>query len=161
MKVASKNNVPSQEHDDQFHTPGFGRSSARSSRRSHTSLFLFTCISSGAMTPVFSFLLSRLPFEVSTGAHNVYTINFFGAIVLGIAALDGLLMGFKYFIMETAGNAWVLRIRRQGFANVLAQDKKWFDKGENAGVRLIQTLVKDGDDARNLVALIKGQGVRL
>jgi ATP-binding cassette subfamily B (MDR/TAP) protein 1 len=95
---------------------------------------------------------------VSTGAHNVSTINFFGAIVLGIAALDGLLMGLKYFIMETEGNAWVLRIRRQGFANVLAQDKKWFDKGENGGVRLVQKLVKDGDDAGNLVVLIMGQG---
>jgi ATP-binding cassette subfamily B (MDR/TAP) protein 1 len=50
-------------------------------------------------------------------------------------------MGLKYFIMEAAGNAWALRIRRQGFANVLAQDKKWFDKGENAGVRLVLTLV--------------------
>jgi hypothetical protein len=39
--------------------------------------------------------------------------------------------------METAGNAWVLRIRQQGFANILAQDKKWFDKGENVGVRVV------------------------
>jgi len=36
----------------------------------------------------------------STGAHNVSTINFFGAIVLGIAALDGLLMGLKYFCRQ-------------------------------------------------------------
>jgi hypothetical protein len=48
------------------------------------------------MTPVFSFLLSRLLFEVSSGAHNVSTINFFGGIVLGIAALDGLLVGLKW-----------------------------------------------------------------
>jgi ATP-binding cassette subfamily B (MDR/TAP) protein 1 len=82
------------------------------------------------------------------------TINFFGGVMLGIAALDGLLMSLKYFLMETAGNAWVLRIRRQGFANILAQDKKWFDNGEDVGVRLVQTLVKDGDDARNLVACV-------
>jgi len=122
-------------------------------------LGLFTCLASGAMTPLFSFLLSRLLFEVSTGAHDVSTINFFGGIVLGIAALDGVLMGLKYFLMETAGNAWVLRIRRQGFANVLAQDKRWFDKGENAaGVRVVQTIVKDGDDARDLVSVVMGQG---
>jgi hypothetical protein len=48
------------------------------------------------MMPVFSFLLSCLQFEVSTGAHNVSTINFFGGVVLGIPALDGLLMGLKY-----------------------------------------------------------------
>jgi ATP-binding cassette subfamily B (MDR/TAP) protein 1 len=81
------------------------------------------------MTPVFSFLLSRLLFEVSSSTHNVSTINFFGRVVLGIAALDELLMDLKYFLMETAGNAWVLCIRGQGFANVLAQDRKWFDKG--------------------------------
>jgi ATP-binding cassette subfamily B (MDR/TAP) protein 1 len=121
-------------------------------------LGLFICLANGAMTPVFSFLLSHLLFEVSTGAHNVSTINFFGGLVLGVAAFDGLLMGFKYFLMETAGNAWVLRIRRQGFANVLAQEKKWFDKRENTSVRLVQTLVKDGDDARNLVAVVMGEG---
>jgi ATP-binding cassette subfamily B (MDR/TAP) protein 1 len=162
VKVDSKNNVPSPEHDDQFHTPGFWvvvrEIFPMIPYKPLLFLGLFTCIARGAMTPVFSFLLSCLLFEVSTGAHNVSTINLFGGVVLGIAALDGLLMGLKYFIMETAGNAWVLCIRRQGFANVLAQDKKWFDKGENAGVRLVQTLVKDGDDARNLVTLIMGQG---
>jgi ATP-binding cassette subfamily B (MDR/TAP) protein 1 len=65
------------------------------------------------MTPVFSFLLSRLLFKVSTSADKVSTINFLGGVVLGIATLDGLLMGLKYFIMETAGNTWVLHIRRQ------------------------------------------------
>ena len=120
-------------------------------------LGLFTCLASGAMTPVFSFLLSRLLFEVSTGAHNVATINYFGGLVLGIAALDGLLMGLKYFLMETAGNAWVLRIRRRAFASVLAQDTRWFDRGANARAGLVQTLVKDGDDARGLVAVVLGQ----
>jgi hypothetical protein len=42
-------------------------------------------------------------------------------------------MGLKYFVMETAGNAWALCNWRQGFVNVLTQDKKWFDKG----VRLV------------------------
>jgi hypothetical protein len=35
---------------------------------------------------------------------------------------------------------------RPGFAAVLAQDKKLFDRGENASARLVQNLVKDGDD---------------
>jgi ABC transporter transmembrane region len=76
--------------------------------------------------------------RASSGTHNVSAINFFGRIVLGIAAIDGLLMGLKYFLMEATGNAWVLRIQWQGFANVLAQDKKWFDKGEKVGVRMVQ-----------------------
>jgi len=70
-------------------------------------LFLgfFTCVASGATTPVFLFLMSRLPFEVSTGAHDISTINFFRGIVLCIAALDGMFMGLKYFLMEAVENA--------------------------------------------------------
>lgn len=38
-------------------------------------------------------------------------------------------------------------------------DKKWFNKAENSPVQLVQVLVKDGDDARNLVAVVAGQCV--
>jgi ATP-binding cassette subfamily B (MDR/TAP) protein 1 len=58
------------------------------------------CVMSSAMIPIFSFLLSRLMFEDSVGATISSAINIIGGIVLGIAALDGILMGFKYFIME-------------------------------------------------------------
>ena len=111
------------------------------------------------MTPVFSFLLSRLLFEVSTGAKNVATINIFGGVVLAAAAADGLLMGAKFFIMETGAMRWVTKIRTTSYARVLAQDKKFFDKSENAGVRLVQIIIKDGDDARNLIAVVLGQSI--
>jgi ATP-binding cassette subfamily B (MDR/TAP) protein 1 len=164
VKIHPKDNglSPEYEHEDQFQRPAFWgilrEIFPTIPYKPLLFLGLFTCLANGAMTPVFSFLLSHLLFEVSTGAHNVSTINFFGGLVLGVAALDGLLMGFKYFLMETAGNAWVLRIQQQAFANVLAQEKKWFDRRENTSVRLVQTLVKDGDDARNLVAVVMGEG---
>jgi ATP-binding cassette subfamily B (MDR/TAP) protein 1 len=120
-------------------------------------LGLVVCLLSGAMTPIFSFLLSRLLFEVSIGAQNTSLINTYGGIVLSIAAIDGILMGLKYFLMETSAMAWVTRIRKQSFALVMAQDKKWFDKLENSPVRLVQVLIKDGDDARNLIAVVAGQ----
>lgn len=120
-------------------------------------LGLAVCLLSGAMTPVFSFLLSRLLFEVSTGAQNTALINTYGGIVLAVAALDGLLMGLKYVLMESAGMAWVTRIRKRAFGRVLAQDRAWFDRGGSSPVRLVQVLVKDGDDARNLVSVVAGQ----
>jgi len=58
---------------------------------------------SGAVTPIFSFLLSRLLFEVAIGAKDVSTINKFCGIVLSIAAIDGILLGSKYFVMESYG----------------------------------------------------------
>ena len=72
---------------------------------------LIVCILSGAMTPIFSSLLSRLLFEVSIGASNVSAINRFGSMVLGAAALDGIFIGLKYFIMETVSTSWVTRLR--------------------------------------------------
>lgn len=115
------------------------------------------CILSGAMTPIFSFILSRLLFEVSIGATNTEAINFFGGLVLGIAALDGLLLGLKYFVMESVGMAWVTRIRTMAFSRVLKQDRAWFDEGVHAPERLAQVIVRDGDDARDLVSVVWGQ----
>jgi ATP-binding cassette subfamily B (MDR/TAP) protein 1 len=122
-------------------------------------LGLILCIMSGAMTPVFSFLLARLIFEVSIGAHHISLINTFGGLVLGAAAFDGFLMGMKYFLMESTAMLWVTRIRKASYRSVLLQDRKWFDKSENSPVRLVQILVKDGDDARNLISVVLGQAL--
>jgi ATP-binding cassette subfamily B (MDR/TAP) protein 1 len=120
---------------------------------------LVACILNGLMTPVFSFLLSHLLFEVSIGASNVSAINKFGAIVLGAAALDGIFFGLKYFIMEAASNAWLSRLRSWSFRRILAQDRKWFDSSANSAVAIVQILIKDGDDAKILVSDILGQCV--
>lgn len=120
---------------------------------------LFLCLLSGAITPIFSFVLSRLFLEVSHGAQNTSAIDKFGGIILSIAALDGILMGSKYCIMETSAMMWITKIRRATFDKVLAQDKKWFDQSENSAPRMVQILMKDGDDARNLIAVVIGQFV--
>ncbi|KAG6854708.1 hypothetical protein C0991_002421 [Blastosporella zonata] len=122
-------------------------------------LGLIICALSGAMTPLFSFLLSRLLYEVSTGATNTSMINTFGGLVLGVAGLDGLFIGLKYFVMETAALSWVNSLRCRAFSQVIKQDKAWFEKGESAPVRLVQLIVKDGDDARNLIAVVAGQTI--
>ena len=41
--------------------------------------------------------------------------------------------------------------------SVIVQDEKWFDRPENAASRIVQVLVKDGEDARDLVAVVWGQ----
>ncbi|KAF9531240.1 P-loop containing nucleoside triphosphate hydrolase protein [Crepidotus variabilis] len=120
-------------------------------------LGLLICVLSGLMTPLFSFLLSRLLFEVSIGGTNVSTINRFGGIVLGIAAIDGLFLGSKYFIMEITAMRWVTRMRNDAMEKVLKQDKQWFDKRGNDAPAVTQIVVKDADDARNLVSVVVGQ----
>ncbi|KAG5354083.1 hypothetical protein C0989_009781 [Termitomyces sp. Mn162] len=122
-------------------------------------LGLIICAASGAMTPLFSYLLSRLLYEVSIGATNISIINTFGGLVLGVAGLDGLFIGLKYFIMETSALSWITALRRHAFGRVLKQDKAWFEKGESAPVRLVQIIVKDADDARNLISVVAGQAI--
>lgn len=118
---------------------------------------LVICLLSGAMTPVFSFLLSRLIVLVSAGGSDANMINSYGGLVLEIAALDGLLLGSKFFVMETSAMRWVTRLRDMAFSRVLSQDKSWFDHPENGASRLTQVIVKDGDDARTLIAVVVGQ----
>lgn len=117
-------------------------------------LGLLICLFSGSMTPIFSFLLSRLLFEVSSGAHDISLINRFGGLVLGIAALDGLFLGLKYYIMEYCGMSWTTHLRSVAIQKVLKQDKKWFDRGSHSASDIVQVVVKDGDDARNLISVV-------
>ena len=121
-------------------------------------LGLFACLLSGAMTPIFSFLLSRLLFAVSANP-GAATINTYGAFVFGIAAVDGLFMGLKYFLMETSASRWVTRLRNTAYDRVLSQDKTWFDSPAHSPSALVQALIEDADDARALLAIVMGQFV--
>ncbi|KAG2130150.1 P-loop containing nucleoside triphosphate hydrolase protein [Suillus bovinus] len=118
---------------------------------------LIICLLSGAMTPIFSFLLSKLIVLVSAGGSDASMINSYGGLVLGIAAIDGLLLGSKFFFMETSAMRWVTRLRDIAFSRVLSQDKSWFDRPENGAAKLTQVIIKDGDDARTLIAVVVGQ----
>ncbi|KAI0298345.1 P-loop containing nucleoside triphosphate hydrolase protein [Multifurca ochricompacta] len=114
---------------------------------------------SGAITPLFSYMLSRLLFEVSKGAQDASVINVFGGIVLVIAIADGVFVGLKFIVFETAAMLWVTHLRTICYRLVLAQDKWWFDRSENAAVKLCQVLIRDGDDARSLISTVLAQAV--
>jgi ATP-binding cassette subfamily B (MDR/TAP) protein 1 len=116
-------------------------------------------IISGSITPIFSFMLSRLLFEVSKGAQDVSVINTFGGIILAAAIADGLFIGLKFIVFETAGQLWVSRLRATCYRLVLAQDKRWFDRSENAAAKLCQVLTRDGDDARSLISAVISQSI--
>ncbi|PSR75789.1 hypothetical protein PHLCEN_2v8906 [Hermanssonia centrifuga] len=116
-------------------------------------------LASGATTPVFSYVLSRLQYEVSIGATHMSAINVFGGISLAVAATDGILIGLKYFVLEFVAMDWVNNMRKACFDRVLKQDKAWFDKSTNSPVRLVQILIKDGDDSRSLIATVLAQSL--
>jgi ATP-binding cassette subfamily B (MDR/TAP) protein 1 len=113
----------------------------------------------GALTPIFSFMLSKLLFEVARGAKDVSVVNTFGVIILVLSLADGLASGLKFLVFETAGQLWVSRLRTTCYRLVLAQDKRWFDHSENAAVKLCQVLTRDGDDARALISSVISQSI--
>ncbi|KAI6120166.1 P-loop containing nucleoside triphosphate hydrolase protein [Pisolithus croceorrhizus] len=88
-------------------------------------------------------------FLVSADPSDANVINSYGGLVLGIAALDGLLLG--------SAIRWIDVLRNEAYARVLAQDKSWFDEPSHSPSVLSQTLIKDADDARALVAVVLGQ----
>ncbi|GLB43917.1 putative ABC transporter transmembrane region [Lyophyllum shimeji] len=123
-------------------------------------LGLLVCALSSSVTPLFSFLLSLLLFEVSTGGLDTALINRFGGLVLGIAGLDGVLIGFKYFGMESAALAWittgVLMACMLGVELVWAMARGW--EFTLVGLRIapvlaggmsVQTMLVAGCETRN------------
>ena len=73
---------------------------------------------------------------------------------MGISAFNRLI-GFAYFLMETAGNTWVSQIRRQALT---VRKRSGMIKGRTPVRGWLQTLVKDGEDVRSLVVAVTGEG---
>ncbi|KAH8834920.1 P-loop containing nucleoside triphosphate hydrolase protein [Flagelloscypha sp. PMI_526] len=97
-------------------------------------LALILSVLGGVMTPVFSFLLSQVMVQVSTG--------------------DGCFIGCRLFLTETIGVRWVTRVQKLAFDLILKQDCSWFDEPGHSSQEMVQTLVKDASDARDLWALV-------
>jgi len=120
---------------------------------------ILTCFASGAMTPIFSFVLSRLFYEVASGAHATQTIIQYTLITLAIAAADGVLAGLKSVVMEWVAVRWMTRMRKSAFLRVVAQDKAWFDDSSNHVTRLVNIIIKDADDAKRLISICLGMAI--
>ena len=52
-------------------------------------------------------------------------------LVLGIAAVDRVLLGAKHIMVENTALGWVQVLRQVAFAHVVEQDQRWFDWAGN------------------------------
>ncbi|ETS62367.1 hypothetical protein PaG_03452 [Moesziomyces aphidis] len=114
------------------------------------------CIMAGALTPVFSFLLAQLVATMGRPDQQAAVVKW-SLLVLLVALLEGVFSFTRYLLVETLADAWLLRLRSSSYRHVVAQDRTWFDRGENSAARICQSIVKDGEDARGLVGQIIGQ----
>lgn len=117
---------------------------------------ILICVMTGALTPVFSYILAQLLATMGR-ADQSGTVLKWCLLVLLIAILQGVFSFIRFLLMEVLADEWLYRLRSCSYRNVVAQDRTFFDKPNNSAARICQSIVKDGDDARNLVGQIIGQ----
>lgn len=117
-------------------------------------LGLILCVASGICTPMFSTQFSQLLAALSDpGSVNLLRV---ALLLLLIAGIDGLAQWGKYTILQHVSMGWVLKMQQESFHTVLMQEKAWYDDPKNIPINLVTTLVKDAEDARNLIGYVAG-----
>lgn len=115
---------------------------------------LILCIGSGVCTPMFSNLFSRM--LSGLGAPGSINLTQTALFLLMIAGIDGFAQCGKYTIMQHVATSWIVKVQKQIFATVLNQEKAWYDDTANSPVNIVSTLVKDAEDARNIIGYVAG-----
>jgi ATP-binding cassette subfamily B (MDR/TAP) protein 1 len=128
-------------------------------RKPWIALGLLFAVVDGALTPVFSWALAQLMAEMGTGASGYNGTMKYGLMVLFVSLGNGVATGAKFYLLEDGAMRWVAGLRKASFARILRQDKTWFDESKHSPDRMVQILVKDGDDARTLIATVAGQAL--
>jgi ATP-binding cassette, subfamily B (MDR/TAP), member 1 len=59
--------------------------------------------------------------------------------------------------MEYCGMSWITNLQSITFQRILKQDKTWFDILQHSPSDIVQAIVKDGDDSKNLISVVWGQ----
>ncbi|CBQ69254.1 related to STE6-ABC transporter [Sporisorium reilianum SRZ2] len=117
---------------------------------------LLICVLSGTLTPVFSYILAQLLATMGRTDQSG-TVLKWSLLILLIALLEGIFAFGRYLFMEVLADSWLYRLRTTSYHNVLQQDRAFFDRRAHTPARVCQSIVKDGEDARNLVGQILGQ----
>ena len=125
-------------------------------RRTYLFLGLLGAVGHGVATPIWSFFLSKLMTIVGSGGTDP-SLTKFGLIVLALCAAQALADWFQLYFLYALAAMWTDKIRAEAYARILAQDKTWFDESLHSPVRIVQSLIKDVDDMRLLVASVIGK----
>lgn len=120
-------------------------------------LGLIGAIGHGILTPFWSSQISLLMASVTSGATNTSYVASVSYIILGLSTADAFALGGQYYFMERMAAEWVYTLRGNAYSLITAQTQTWFDRGENIPARLVQLLIKDADDMRQLVSSIVGK----
>lgn len=114
---------------------------------------IFCALVSGGVTPVFSYILGKLLATMGQTGQSSNVLKY-SLIVLLLAFVEGIFAFLRWFIMEIVADLWINSLRRRAHELLLRQDKSWFDRPENSVTSITTSIIKDSDDARNLVGRI-------
>lgn len=117
---------------------------------------ILLCIISGTLTPVFSYLLAQLLSTMGRPNQDSAVLKW-SLLVLLVALLEGIFAFTRFLLMELLADEWIYRLRSSSYGNVVSQDRTFFDRRSNSAARICQSIIKDAEDARNLVGQIIGQ----
>ncbi|KAL9940627.1 hypothetical protein V8E36_000115 [Tilletia maclaganii] len=125
-------------------------------RKGMTALGLLACLASGCTMPIFSYFLAQLLSTMAAQNQSAKVLRF-ALLTMLLAALDGLCAFARQWLMEIVAELWIRRLREEAFGRVLRQDLEWFDQQAHQPEKVSHCLVRDGEDARDLVGQIWGQ----
>jgi ATP-binding cassette subfamily B (MDR/TAP) protein 1 len=119
-------------------------------------LGLLSAVAHGVSTPIWSFFIAKLMAIVGAGGTDP-DLTKCGIVLLAICLGQALVYFSQEYLLFCQGSRWTGVIRNQAFEKVLKQDKGWFDESNNSPARLVQTLIKDADDIRQIVGSVLGK----
>lgn len=117
---------------------------------------LTAAIGHGVSTPIWSFFLSKLMAIVGSGGTDP-SLTKWGLVLLALSAAQGVAYFIQEYTLFCVGARWSAIVRNNAFRRVLQQDKGWFDESLNSPSRLVQNLIKDADDMRQIIASVMGK----
>jgi ATP-binding cassette subfamily B (MDR/TAP) protein 1 len=112
----------------------------------------------GVCTPFWSNYLSNIMAVVGQGGRSP-TLTQNTLIVLALSVGQGISNIIQDWTLFTLAANWTAKLRLQAFSTVIAQDRSFFDESINAPSAIMQILIKDIDDMRNLMAEVIGKVV--
>lgn len=117
---------------------------------------IIASIGHGVCTPFWSNYLSSLMNIVGQGGSSP-SLTRTALVVLGLAFAQGLADLIQDYTLFSLAAKWTSQLRLQTFDKVISQDKAFFDQSINAPSAIMQIIIKDIDDMRNLVAQVIGK----
>ncbi|KAJ9107043.1 hypothetical protein QFC19_002912 [Naganishia cerealis] len=116
-------------------------------------------IAHGVLTPLWSKYIAGLMAYVSYGGTDTSGITKTSLIVLGITLANAISLAGQHYFLQSMSAHWVSGLRTTVYEQVLSQPQSWFDKRSNSPSRLVQVMIKDVDDMKEILSTIIGRSI--